>query len=108
MVHDRLQGVQMDGRSDPKKGRHDPVSIAEEDVLSSLAAKAPKEHQIGELLQTQVVLMQLEWEGQAALWVWLWRLRLSAHVNFWNTIVPCVSFCCATMSIPYQLNYQLI
>ena len=60
MVHDRLQGVQMDGRSDPKKGRHDPVSIAEEDVLSSLAAKAPKEHQIGELLQTQVVLMQLE------------------------------------------------
>lgn len=49
MVHDRLQGVEMEGRSQPKKGMQDPISAAEEDVLSSLDTRAPKEHQIGEV-----------------------------------------------------------
>ena len=54
MVHDRLPGVEMERGSEAKKGCYDPVSEAEEDVLSSLETRAPKEHQIGELNQIQL------------------------------------------------------
>ena len=49
MVHDRLRGVESKSPSFSNENRdNDVISQAEEDVLCSIAAKTPKEHEIGE------------------------------------------------------------
>ena len=49
MVHDRLRGVESKSPSFSNENRDsDVISQAEEDVLCSIAAKTPKEHEIGE------------------------------------------------------------